>query len=41
MIRYKLILKKIWKCIAMYWLAFIAGVAFTITATTIYVILNY
>lgn len=41
MMRYKLILKKIWKCIAMYWLAFIVGVAFTITATTIYVILNY
>ena len=41
MMRYKLILKKIWKCIAMHWLAFIAGVAFTITVTTIYVILDY
>lgn len=41
MMRYKLVLKKIWKRITMYWLAFIAGIAFTITATTIYVILFY
>lgn len=41
MMRYKLILKKIWEWVTMYWLAFIAGIAFTITATTIYVILNY
>lgn len=41
MMRYKLILKKIWKWLSLYGLAFIAGIALAITATTIYVILNY